>query len=108
LFVAAVAAVGVFNASRLAQFARRAAFPKLQQYESIQKGMTEAEVLKRLGKPFRTYDRVTAPADYYIRSYGYERRAITHNVFIYVSSEHVLYVYFDRSNRVEHTSIGGT
>lgn len=87
---------------------KRLVWPELRAYESIRVGMTEHDVRTRLGEPFRTYTRETAPKNYYLRSYGYEERQITNRVLIYATSEPVLYVYLDSRHRVEHVVVGGT
>ncbi len=70
--------------------------------------MSEDQVLTILGPPFKTYERDSAPEDYYVEGYAKKVRPITGKVFIYIGSEPILYVYFDESHRVEETFIGGS
>ena len=70
--------------------------------------MTEDEVVSRLGKPFRVYERATAPENYYVEGYSFEKRAIKNKLLIYVEAEPILYVYLDEGRRVEHVYIGGS
>jgi hypothetical protein len=80
---------------------------RLSQYRSIPKGMTEQEVLRKLGTPDKTYYRDTAPKHYYEEGYGYEEREIINKVFIYRGGL-VAYIYFDKNNAVEHVYVRGS
>jgi len=77
-------------------------------FRAIQPGMTQEEVESTLGEPTRSYTRENAPEHYYVEGYSHENRTIRHKVFIYMRAELIAYVYFDQSNRVEHTFVGGT
>lgn len=111
-YVAPVVLLGVVLlaavAGPIARTVKRLVWPELRAYESIRFGITEHEVRARLGEPFRTYTRETAPKNYYLPSYGYEERQITNKVLIYVTSEPILYVYLDSRSRVEDVVLGGT
>ena len=72
------------------------------------KGRTDTEVLAALGQPTKIYEKATAPAEYYVSGYNFERRPITNKVFIYVHGEIIGYVYFDAANRVEYVYVGGS
>lgn len=76
--------------------------------KSVRVGMSVAEVVTALGEPSRRYTAVTAPANYYVKGYGYSPRSISDSVLIYIYGEQVLYVYIDRSQRVEDVREGGT
>jgi hypothetical protein len=75
-------------------------------YRSIKRGMTEAQVVERLGKPNAAFDKATAPENYYAEGYSFKRREITNRVLIYRNQEPIAYVYLDRDNRVEEVFIG--
>jgi outer membrane protein assembly factor BamE (lipoprotein component of BamABCDE complex) len=75
---------------------------------SIEVGMTEAEVVQKLGSPHEVHDAATAPENYYVGGYSYEKRRITNKVYIYIEAEPIAYVYFDNSNLVEYVFVGGS
>jgi outer membrane protein assembly factor BamE (lipoprotein component of BamABCDE complex) len=75
---------------------------------SIEIGMTEAEVVQKLGSPDEVHDAANAPENYYVAGYSYEKRRIANKVFIYIESEPIAYVYFDHRNRVEYVFVGGS
>jgi len=81
---------------------------RLGQYRSIQAGMSEQEVLQRLGRPDKIYYRDTAPKNYYEEGYGYEEREIINKVFIYRDAGLVAYIYFDKNNAVEYVYTRGS
>ena len=86
-------------------------FPFEAEYEkfrSIHRGMSEAQVVEKLGAPTRVYHRADAPKDYYVKGYSREEREITNKVFIYIGSEPIAYIYFDDANTVEHVFVGGS
>ena len=75
---------------------------------SITIGMSEVEVVQRLGTPDQVHEAGNAPEDYYVGGYAYEKRRIANKVFIYIEAEPIAYVYFDPSNRVEYVFVGGS
>lgn len=75
---------------------------------SVKGGMSEQEVVARLGPPDKVYDRETAPEDYYVPGHAYKKRRIGHKVYIYRGTEAVLYVYFNRQMIVEDVYVGGS
>lgn len=77
-------------------------------FQSVKPGMSETEVLKLLGPPFKSYDKNTAPENYYIEGYSRKVRPITNKVLIYVSSEPIAYVYLDERSKVEEIFVGGS
>ena len=79
-----------------------------EKFRSIVEGMSEAQVLERLGPPTRIYHKADAPKDYYVNGHSREERAITNKVFIYIGSEPIAYVYFDETNNVQHVFVGGS
>ena len=82
--------------------------PTVQRFRGMQ-GKTEAEVVSALGPPQRKYEKATAPAEYYEKGYTFEERPITNKVFIYFANpDRIAYLYFDRSNRVEHVFVGAS
>ncbi len=83
--------------------------PYLAEAEAIRAGMTEMEVIRRLGVPYRKYGRDNAPWDYYVPGYEFKRRKINGEVLIYTGAMDVIvYVYIDRRGKVEDTFIGGS
>lgn len=76
--------------------------------ESIHPGMTVEEVVGRLGPPDLQYSAESAPENYYVTGYAYKRRPITNMVYIYILTEPIGYVYFDRDERVEEMVIRGS
>lgn len=82
-----------------------------EEYErlyAIKVGMTEAEVVERLGTPYEVHNAATAPENYYVGGYSYEERPIENKVFIYIEAEPIAYVYFDKENIVEYVYVGGS
>lgn len=73
------------------------------------RGMTEPEIVRVLGKaPSLTYDRSTAPADYYVEGWGRRERPITHRVLIFELGHLICYVWLDERNVVEDAYVGGS
>lgn len=71
-------------------------------------GLTESEIIRLLGeKPDHTYDRVSAPTDYYVKSYSRKVRPITDRVLIFILGQPIVYVWFDGAGRVEDYFVGG-
>lgn len=75
-------------------------------FKSLRHGMTEAEVVAKLGKPHKVFEKATAPANYYVDGYTFKKREISNRVLIYYSHEPIAYVYLDGDNRVEEVFIG--
>ena len=83
--------------------------PDYSRAAAIDTGMSEAQVRARLGEPWRTYERATAPADYYVRGYSHPNRSISSKVLIYFGgSDMIVYVYLGKDGRVEGTFVGGS
>ena len=61
-----------------------------------------------LGQPWKVYHRDTAPKNYYVEGWTYKKRPIKEKVFIYLEGSPILYVYFDKTGKVEYTFIGGS
>ena len=79
-----------------------------ERFRQVQLGMTEADVVSILGAPLETHEASSAPDDYYVDGWSFERRKIENKVYIYIASEPICYVYFDHQDRVEHVFIGGS
>jgi hypothetical protein len=79
-----------------------------KRFRAIKIGMSEAEVRSALGEPIFAYEGATAPADYYVKGYSFERRPITGRVLVYIGDEPIAYVYIDRAGKVEHVFVGGS
>lgn len=77
-------------------------------FRVVKPGMSEAEVVKLLGQPYKVYEKATAPKNYYVEGYAFKERPITNKVFIYMGAEPIAYVYFDDKNQVEETFVGGS
>ena len=77
-------------------------------FRSVKVGMAQEQVLQQLGEPYLSYERASAPENYYVSGYSYKRRPISERVLIYVGSEPILYVYVGSDGRVEETFIGGS
>ncbi len=77
-------------------------------FRQIKPGMTEEHVVELLGQPYKTYEKSTAPADYYVKGYSFKQREITHKVLIYVRIEPICYVYINREGVVEDVFVGGS
>ena|SRR5687767_7395559 len=104
---AAALAVAYVGLSLLAGVTTRALYrEEYSSFKSIKRGMTEEQVVARLGKPQRVYERATAPREYYVEGYTFKRRNITSRVLIYIGSKPIAYVYLDRKNQVEEVFIG--
>jgi len=74
---------------------------------TIRVGMSEDEILNKLGTPDRVYYKATAPVNYYVDGYIYKIREIDNKVLIWIDTKAVTYVYLDTENRVEDLFIGG-
>jgi len=83
-------------------------FPKYKEYREIKIGMTQNEVENRLGQPYKVYLKDSAPEDYYIDGYSYNKRDITNKLYIYIDGEPIAYIYFDNYNKVEYVYVGGS
>ncbi len=79
-----------------------------EQFRSIKVGMTEDEVLNRLGTPEKVYNKATALKDYYIKGYAHKKREISNKVLIYTYGEAIAYIYLDEEDKVEDVFIGGS
>lgn len=79
-----------------------------EQYRVIKPGMTEEEVVQKLGMPSIVYSRDTAPNNYYVEGWAFKEREITNKLFIYRGGEPIAYIYFDNSGLVEDTFVGGS
>lgn len=77
-------------------------------WHEIVVGTSEEEVRAKLGKPFRDYERATAPDDYYEPGYAKETRQISSRVLLYTGADLIFYVWIGENGRVEHTFIGGS
>jgi outer membrane protein assembly factor BamE (lipoprotein component of BamABCDE complex) len=77
-------------------------------FRQIKVGMTEAYVRETLGDPLFTYEKETAPEDYYVKGYSFKKRDITHRVLIYKKAEPICYVYIDTTGVVEDVFVGGS
>ncbi len=82
--------------------------PTRSQWEKVKAGDDELAVRNILGEPVHSYERVTAPADYYFSGYGRKIRPISGKVLIYLKTDLILYVYLDQSGRVEETFVAGS
>jgi len=104
------AAAGVIALHVVAEHTwRKGNEPYYSRARSIQLGMMEADVRARLGEPSWLYEAGTAPEDYYVTGYTYQRREISSKVLIYFGGmDMIVYVYLDRDGRVEHVFIGGS
>jgi hypothetical protein len=72
-------------------------------------GLTESEVVRLLGEePALTYNRESAPADYYVEGWSRKVRPITHRVLIFKLGEPICYVWLDEHGRVEDFFVGGS
>ena len=72
-------------------------------------GLTEPEVARLLGEaPALTYDRATAPADYYVEGWSRKERAITHRVLIFRLGEPICYAWLAERGPVEDFYVGGS
>jgi outer membrane protein assembly factor BamE (lipoprotein component of BamABCDE complex) len=93
----------------LSFLAVRGAFKEeYETFRSVQPGMSEEQVIQLLGKPYKVYEKDTAPKNYYVEGYAFKQRPITNKVYIYVASEPIAYVYFNKDNKVEEIFIGGS
>lgn len=109
LFLVAALAVGVVGPRRILRSLVETVISRdYAKFRAVKTGWTEEEVRRRLGPPYRAYDRATAPKDYYVRGWARKERAITHRVLIYIGDEPIAYIYIDRENRVEETYIVGS
>jgi outer membrane protein assembly factor BamE (lipoprotein component of BamABCDE complex) len=79
-----------------------------ERFRSVQVGMSEEDVRRILGAPYKIHFRSTAAADYYEQGYSFTRRPITTKVFVYIATEPIAYVYFDEMNQVEEVFVGGS
>jgi hypothetical protein len=77
-------------------------------YKAISLGMSDREVITRLGQPKRIVTSPNYPSNYYIDGYSCKKRAITNKVFIYVGGEVIAYYYFNSENKVEDVFVGGS
>ena len=75
----------------------------------LQLGLNEAQVIELLGeKPAHTYDRESAPVDYYVEGWSRKERPITHRVLVFMLGEPICYVWLDERGLVEDFFVGGS
>jgi hypothetical protein len=105
-----IGGIGVIGIVLLAVFLiNKMAFEEdYKKLQVIQVGMTEQEVVNKLGPPYRVYFRETAPKHYYVPGYSFKERDITNKVLIYTFTEPIAYYYIDGNSRVEAVFIGGS
>jgi len=87
---------------------QRAFKEEYEHFRAVKPGMTEAEVVKLLGQPYKVYEKATAPKNYYVEGYSFKKRLITNKVFVYIGTEPIAYIYFDDANKVEEAFVGGS
>lgn len=80
----------------------------VQTWSRIKLGDPEARVLSLLGKPFRVFDKATAPSNYYVSGYQFKRRSISGKVLIYSRKDLVYYIWIGPTSVVEDLFIGGS
>ena len=84
-------------------------FPEqYDKFREIRNGMTEAQVIEKLGTPTLVYTKENAPQDYYVDGRDYEKREISGKVLIFVRGEPIAYVYLGTDGLVEHVFVGGS
>lgn len=98
LFALAVLATGLF----IEDWRR----PTRERWAQVVTGKSEHDVRLRLGKPYKVYDKATAPASYYEPGYRHKEREISHRVLIYMGNDLILYVWIDEQGNVEDSFIG--
>lgn len=81
---------------------------KYEKLRGIEIGMSERDVIKKLGSPTMTYTKDSAPKDYYVEGYSKKKREITNKVLIYVLGEPIGYYYIDNDGKVEDRHVGGS
>lgn len=109
LFLVAALAVGVVGPRRILRSLVETVISRdYARFRAVKTGWTEEEVRRRLGPPYRAYDRATAPKDYYVRGWARKERAITNRVLIYMGDEPIAYIYIDGENRVEDVFVVGS
>jgi hypothetical protein len=79
-----------------------------QQFRSIERGMTEAQVREKLGAPASVYGKGVSPDEYCVSGWACDRSEIKNRLLIYKGGEPIAYIYFDSSDRVEHVYVGGS
>jgi hypothetical protein len=79
-----------------------------ERFDSIHIGMSEEEVLQRLGQPDKIYQKGTTPKDYCVKGWACKARDITSKMFVYYGGEPVAYIYLDDQNRIEEIFVGGS
>lgn len=77
-----------------------------ERWAQVDTGKSEHDVRMRLGKPYKVYDKSTAPAFYYEPGYRHKERKISHRVLIYMGNDLILYVWIDEQGNVEDSFIG--
>jgi hypothetical protein len=83
--------------------------PYFSKVAAIRDGMSEAEVVRRLGRPRFVYTSASAPGNYYVPGYEFRRRKINGKALVYLGGvDLIAYIYTDASGRVEETFIGGS
>jgi hypothetical protein len=118
--IAAIVAIGAVAATALLVFGGMALLDSLgflpreypgnvqamEQFSSIEVGMSEAQVLAKLGSPGSVYGPGTRPEEYHVSGYPYEKRRVTGKLLIFSGGADVLaYVYIDTAGKVEHVYV---
>ncbi len=110
--VVAMGVIALLLIGMAAWFARSLFEPVFaEEYErflSVQVGMSEDDVRRILGEPYKVHLRDTAATDYYEKGYSFKRRPISHKVFVYIATEPIAYIYFDENKLVEEAFVGGS
>ena len=75
----------------------------------VSPGMTEDEVIRKLGKPFEVQSPETGQQRCRVDGYSHTERTISNRCLVYFGAyEAIAYVYIDRNGRVEDVFVGGS
>lgn len=70
--------------------------PYYRKFTSVSRGISEKELIKTLGKPFKVCDSKKTMSECRISGYAYKDWVITNKAFVYKGYDHVGYFYIDK------------
>jgi len=77
-------------------------------FMSIDVGMRSEDVVAILGVPDQKHRSGTPPDDYCVKGWRCDRRPITGELYVYIGSEPIAYVFVNKVGMVEHVYVIGS
>ena len=75
-------------------------------FKAIREGMTQDEVRRILGPPFRESSADMTQRDFRSIGYQFPSHRVSHKAMVYLDGDNALYVYIADDGKVEYTYLG--